>query len=160
MDWWPQKLDASVKVTAGFVFMHKSGCFEGDLAFDSSGGSGSGGEQFFNRFSERQDRHWSALVIEERFGVVDSQVGVDGSPQIVGGEGSFDRVLAEAIGGSDDLSGAHPAPSHDERHALRPVISAGLGDFGLCSYGRVDLRGATELAGHDEESSFVETALM
>ncbi len=106
-------------------------------ARDGSGGrrSGSCGEEFIDGFAEGEDGHGSALVIEEGFGVIDAEVGVDGCPEVVGGEGAFDGVFAESVGGADDLTGSHAAAGHDEGHALGPVVASGLGDLGLGSYG-------------------------
>ena len=73
--------------------------------------SGDGG-QFFDGFPKGQDRHRSALQIVKDVFVIDAKMSVDRSPEIVGGQESFDWMLAFSVRGADHLPGLHPATRH------------------------------------------------
>ena len=94
-------------------------------------------------------------MVEEGFGVVDTEMGVYGGPQIVGGEGPFDGIFTQSVGCADDLPGSHASAGHNQGHALGPVIPTGLRDFGLGSDGCVNFWGAAKLASDDEKGLFV-----
>ncbi len=77
-------------------------------------GSGPCGQEFVNGLAKGKDGHGASLVVEERLGVVDSEVGIDGGPKVVRGERSLHRVFSEPVRCADDLSGSHSASCHDE----------------------------------------------
>ena len=78
------------------------------------GGSGSCGQEFVNGLAEGKDGHGAPLVVEERLGVVDSEMGVDSGPKVIRGKWPLHRIFSEPIRCADDLSGSHTAACHDE----------------------------------------------
>jgi hypothetical protein len=100
-----------------------------------AGSSSSAWQDFFDRFSVGQDRHWSPEMIGDGFGPVDSEMAIDGGPEIFGLERAFDGIFTFGIGCADDLAGAHPAAGDEHGHGSGPVVAAGLGDAGLSAFG-------------------------
>src|SRR5688572_439225 len=82
---------------------------------------------------------------------VEAEVVIERGPDFLEADGPADRVLAQAVGRADDLTGPHAAAGEQGARDLRPVVAAGAA---------VDLRRAAELAPDDDRHVLVQTALV
>ncbi|MEY5016815.1 MAG: hypothetical protein RIS92_3173 [Verrucomicrobiota bacterium] len=94
----------------------------------------------------------AALSIEDGgLAEVDAHVVVKGGEDLLKLHGPFGYFAADAIGCSDDLSGAHSATGEQRERGFWPVVAA---------VHVVDFWGATELAPNDHGNVFVHSAFM
>src|SRR5262249_11115345 len=81
-------------------------------------------DQFADRLSVGQDRHWAArVVIESVFGV-DAQVPVHRGEDVVRCGRGAGWVLAARVGGADDLSHPQATARYQSAVGVGPVVAA------------------------------------
>ncbi len=68
--------------------------------------------------------HWAAKVVWISRLVVNSQVVIDRGQQVLGGQGTLDRILTLTVGSTNDLSHPKATTGHQCRVGLRPMISS------------------------------------
>ncbi len=99
--------------------------------------------------------------------VFDAEVLINRCQKIAGTVPMGDGILAEFIGGTDELAALYAAAGPDVGEGARPVIASGLlgagGRAGVADAGAglvIDLRRAAEFAGDHHEHALSEAALI